>query len=642
MSNRLAQEDSPYLQQHKDNPIDWWPWCDEAFEKAKNENRSIFISIGYSSCHWCHVMEKEVFESEEVASFVNNHFICIKVDKEERPDIDKYYQEVYQMLNRRPGGWPTSIFATPDNKPFFAGTYIPPESRDNMLGFSELTSIIAQKVGEKDEQIFKNADEIANFLQRSNRPTQATKLTANIAKSFLKQAEFNYQPQYGGFSVSPKFPHTSTLSFLLDIHLTQESQSAKEMIVHTLKQMQLGGMYDLVEGGFCRYSVDEMWLVPHFEKMSYDNALLCQLYTNAYKHFHEESFLTTAKESAEFMLKSMSEDNLFYSASDADTEGVEGKYFVYTPEEVTQKLSESGYSDAQIKTILSDLDIRRSGNFEGDNIVRFEEELRPEWFENVMKKLLDIRQTRTAPFIDKKVQVSWNAMMIKALFILSSVDKDYIKIAQKSLDALLNTMLIEGELFHSTLIHKTPKVKAFLEDYAYLGVALMQGYQQTFDERYIIMAQQLANQALEQFYDGGRWLFSRGEFETEADTRDSSYPGEVGVMIDLLLSLGSLVDDKYRRFAFKSLEYYSFDVHKKPLHFPYMASQILRYVSGDRIIKGTHAALLDVNTALLNYPYARYQAIKEQEGFLICGENSCFSNTHNHQDFNELIKKSRF
>ena len=642
MSNRLALEDSPYLQQHKNNPIDWYPWCDEAFKKAKDENKPIFISIGYSSCHWCHVMEKEVFESEDVASFVNNHFVCIKVDKEERPDIDKYYQEVYQMLNRRPGGWPTSIFATPENKPFFAGTYIPPVSRENMLGFTELTTIIAEKVAQKDAQIFNNADEIVGYLQQTNTPTQATKLTADIAKSFFKQAQFNYQKHSGGFSVSPKFPHTSTLNFLLDIYLTQTLPEAKEMVIHTLKQMQLGGMYDLVEGGFCRYSVDEKWLVPHFEKMTYDNGLLCQLYTRAFTHFQEPSFLTTAKESADFMLQSMQEDNLFYSASDADTEGEEGKYFIYNPQEVTTALQTKGYDDVKIKEILSTLDITQEGNFEGQSIVRLESEHRETWFDDVKAVLVAIRETRVAPFIDKKIQVSWNAMMIKALFMLGSIESHYLKSAQAHLDALLNTMLLEGQLYHSTLIHKEPKVKAFLEDYAYLGVALVEGYKQTCDERYIIMAQQLANQALEQFYDNGRWLFSRGEFETEADTRDSSYPGEVGVMIDLLLSVGSIIDEKYRRFAFKSLEYYSFDVSKKPLHFPYMSHQMLRYVLGDRIIKASHDKLLEANQALntITYPFVLSYAQKEQEHYLVCGDTSCFANTDDAKELNILIQNS--
>ena len=642
MSNRLAQEDSPYLQQHKDNPVDWYPWCDEAFERAKKENKAIFISIGYSSCHWCHVMEHEVFENEEIAAYLNEHIISIKVDREERPDIDKYYQEVHMLLNRRSGGWPTSIFSTPQNKPFYAGTYIPPNNRDKMLGFNELIRIIAQKIGENDEDLFKNADEIQTFLKPSERPTQATVIKEEIADTFVKQAGHNYEEGYGGFSPDTKFPHTSTLGTLLNIYLINDDTKAKNMLEHTLKNMQLGGMYDLVEGGFCRYSVDRQWLVPHFEKMTYDNALLCELYTRASIHLDNKSFLRTAKESADFMLSRMLEDNLFYSASDADTEGEEGKYFVYGEDEASRALLENGFGKDEITAILSTLSITPQGNFEGQSIIRMETSKWPEWFEKVQAVLRTIRDKRTYPFIDRKIQVSWNAMMIKSLFLLSKVDDTYLEQAVQSLDALLETMMIDGTLYHSTLIHKTPKVTAFLEDYAYLGTALIAAYQRNFDEHYLILAQQLANTALENFYDKGHWYFSKGEFDTEADTGDSSYPGAVGVMVDLLISLGMLNDDKYRRFAFKTIEYYSFKMAKTPLYFPYFFNQALRYSKEDRIIKSSAETLNDARSTLtqISYPYTLLQPDSSSKEFLICGTNSCFANTLDPTELNTLILNS--
>jgi len=369
MQNRLALEDSPYLQQHKNNPVDWYPWCDEAFERARNEQRPIFISIGYSSCHWCHVMEHEVFEDEKIAAYLNAHFICIKVDREERPDLDKYYQEVHQLLNRRPGGWPTSIFCTPDNKPFFAGTYIPPTTRDRMLGFTELTEIIATKVAEKDEKLFQNADEIQQYLVPETRPKEATLLKPSIIQIFVKQAEHNYESASGGFAQQPKFPHASTLGALLDIVLLQNDADARRMVTQTLSTMHRGGMYDLVDGGFCRYSVDSEWLVPHFEKMAYDNGLLCELYARAGRMLGDETYTRTAMEIADFMASKMQEDGLFYSASDADSEGKEGTYFIVEYDAAKVAIEEHGFGAEDTEIILQTLHISPEGNFEGKNIL---------------------------------------------------------------------------------------------------------------------------------------------------------------------------------------------------------------------------------------------------------------------------------
>ena len=642
MSNRLTKEDSPYLQQHKDNPVDWWPWCDEAFEKAKTENKGIFISIGYSSCHWCHVMEHEVFENKEIAAYLNENFVSIKVDKEERPDIDKHYQGVHLLLNRRAGGWPTSIFSTPENKPFYAATYIPPKPQGQTMGFLELIEIIAPKITENDEKLFQNADEIETFLQPDKRPTEAKALQLSIIDTFMKQAGNNYEATYGGFSVTPKFPQVSTLNALLDIATVDNNKDAEKMVRHTLEQMQLGGMYDLVEGGFCRYSTDDKWLVPHFEKMTYDNGLLIELYTKASLQLNDMRFLNTAKESADFMLSTMAEENLFYSASDADTEGEEGKYFVYDIDEVTTLLSEHGYDKEQIKAINKLLSITPDGNFEGHNVLQLTVDQRPEWFSDVMRLLHTIRQTRLYPFIDKKVQVSWSAMMISSLFTLSDLDQSYLTKATDHLDAILKTMFIDGKLYHSTLIHKEPKVEAFLEDYAYLGRALIKGYESTFNEHYLILAQQLANTALTNYYEEGRWYFSKGEFVTEADIGDSSYPGSVGVIVDLLLSLGSLVDAKYRHFAFKTLEYYSVKLSKTPIYYPYLLDQAHRYIKEDRIVKGKKEKLFEgiAQLAAVTYPFTKRYATNESDDFLICGLNSCFANAKEVKEIDTLIQNS--
>lgn len=637
MSNRLAFEDSPYLQQHKDNPLDWYGWCDEAFERAKNEHKAIFISIGYSSCHWCHVMEHEVFENQKIAEFVNRHFICIKVDREERPDIDKHYQELHLLLNRRAGGWPLSIFCTPDNNPFYAATYIPPYNRDQSMGFSELTAIIAEKVAQNDEKLFQNADEISGFLRPKNDPVQATALNDKIITQLIQQAQHNYDSDYGGFSKAPKFPHTSTLKTLITIEQLAPDEEIRNIITHTLNQMALGGMYDLVDGGFCRYSTDEAWLVPHFEKMAYDNGLLCELYAKAGILYENEHYLQIAQESAEFMLRFMMEDHLFYSASDADTEGEEGKYFIYSYDEILHALEKSGISD--VAEAAKSIGATQEGNFEGHCIIRLSLPQRPVWFEAFKEELQKLRKERTYPFIDRKVITAWNAMMIRALLILGKHQSHYQEQALKCLDALLSTMEKNGILQHSALIHKEPKIDAFLEDYAYACQALVEAYQSTLDERHLITAQRYAHKALELFYDEGKWYFSRGAFPTLAEFDDGTYPSSMAVMVDVLLSLGMLIDPKYRRFAFKSLEYASIKLMKTPIYYPKLTEQAIRYINEERIVKGSTERLSQIKKPF-THPFVLLRNDETLDNFLVCGENSCFAATGDATHLDELLRST--
>ncbi|MDD2266243.1 thioredoxin domain-containing protein [Sulfuricurvum sp.] len=634
MSNRLALEDSPYLQQHKDNPLNWYPWCDEAFEKARTEHKAIFISIGYSSCHWCHVMEHEVFENSEIAKFVNQHFICIKVDREERPDIDKHYQELHTLLNRRSGGWPLSIFCTPQNKPFYAATYIPPYNRERMMGFSELTAIIAEKVAANDEKLFQNADEITTFLQPKKEPVQATALNEKIILQFTLQAQHNYDTDNGGFSKSPKFPHVSTLRTLMDIDRIASNDEIKTTLTHTLDSMVLGGMYDHIDGGFCRYSTDDVWLVPHFEKMTYDNALLCGLYAEAGILYSNDSYLRIARESADFMLRFMMEDNLFYSASDADSDGEEGKYFVYSYTEIIAALEKCAIADPHKAARM--IGASAEGNFEGHCIIRFTSHERPEWFEALCLELRHLRQSRTYPFIDRKVITAWNAMMIKALLILGRHTPSYRTQAIACLSRLTETMVIEEQLKHSALIHKTPKIDAFLEDYAYLCTALIEAYQSTLEETYLIQAQRFANKALELYYEEGKWYFSRGAFTTIAELDDGTYPSAMAVMIDVLLSLGILVDPKYRHFAYKSLEFVSIKLMKTPIYYPTLTEQTIRYLKEQRLIKGSSKDLLQLCGTFL-YPFVLLKNDETLNELTVCGENACFTATKDGSKLDELI-----
>ncbi|MFA6188185.1 MAG: thioredoxin domain-containing protein [Sulfuricurvum sp.] len=639
MSNRLALEDSPYLQQHKDNPFHWYGWCDEAFERAKHEHKAIFISIGYSSCHWCHVMEHDVFENEEIAAFVNEHIICIKVDREERPDIDKHFQEVHMLLNRRSGGWPLSIFCTPDNKPFYAATYMPPYNRERMMGFSELTAIIADKVAQNDEKLFQNADEISQFLRPKNEPTQATQLTNKIITQFVMQATHNFDTVNGGFSQSPKFPHTSTLKTLMKIEQLESDDERQNIITHTLNSMARGGMNDLIDGGFCRYSTEATWLIPHFEKMTYDNALLCELYTLASVQFNNPLYLRCATQTADFMMNFMMENDLFYSASDADTDGVEGKYFVYSYDEVIEILKNCNIEN--VKEAASHIGATPEGNFEGHCIITLKTLERPAWFNDFVIQAKKLLKTRTYPFIDRKIITAWNAMMIKSLFVLGDHVSMYQKAAIAALDKLLSTMVIEGQLYHTTLIHKAPKIEAFLEDYAYLADALIIAYQSTFDERYLIEAQRFANKALECFYTEGQWYFSRGDFPTVCELDDGSYPSAMAVMVDVLLSLGSLIDGKYRHFAFKSLEYVSIKLMKSPIYYPRLTEQSVRYLKGDRIIKGPKKTFKENGPfPSLSYPFTLLKRDETATSLLICGENSCFASTNDVKELEALLKAS--
>ena len=336
----------------------------------------------------------------------------------------------------------------------------------------------------------------------------------------------------------------------------------------------------------------------------------------------------------------MSEDDLFYSASDADTEGEEGTYFIYTYDEVYKILAENAYEN--IENMLSLMEVTHEGNFEGKNIIRFEDGEVPEWFSDVKLLLQKLRQTREYPFIDKKVQTSWSSMMINALFTLGAIDSKYNDRAIKSLDSLLKTMFIDGTLYHTTLIHKTPKVEAFLEDYAFLSQALINAYKHTGDELYLINAQRFVNKALEEFYDKGQWNFSVGEFTTKAETSDNTYTSSISIIIDALISLGTLLEDeKYTHFAFKTMEYNSYELGRKPIYFPYMLTQVFRYLKGDRIIKSSLENLKasSLELATLNYPFTHYKA-SEDRSFMICGDKSCFANTSDVNEINKLLTNS--
>ena len=643
MANHLKNEHSPYLQQHADNPVDWYPWGDEAFDKARKEHKAIFLSIGYSSCHWCHVMEHESFEDKATAKILNKYFVAIKVDREERPDIDKHFQEVYQLMNKRPGGWPTSIFLTEELKPFYSATYIPDEPRYGMMSFSSLLEVIADKYKNEKPLLTEKANEILQFLNPKEDKIEATKLDTSIVNRVLEHSKQLFDSENGGFNKAPKFPQASSLDLLLDLYKLTGDKEALNMALFSLSSMAKGGLRDLVDGGFCRYSTDNEWLVPHFEKMTYDNALLSEVYLKAYHASGNDFYKSIAFETLDFMLSKMSQDHLFYSASDADTEGEEGKYFVYSYDKALRSFEKVGIPSKAHEKLAKALHITKHGNFEGKNIVRVDN---PEqvseipYYKEAIEALQSRREKRIYPFIDKKIIVSWNAMMIKALFKAGRVDKSYLKPAIKSLDALLESMYIHSELYHSTLVGKKPKIKAFLEDYAYLCDTLIEAYESTLDEVYLITATKLANNAIEKYFEHGKWKFSCGEFETNADIYDSSYPSSVATMISALYSISSLVDSVYKKFVFKTLEINSYDVMRQPLSTPRMSRMVIRYLYDDIIIKAKEEKLKKHIKELDTLPHP-FSLIKNDtnDGFMLCNSNSCFGHEKDFAGILEILEK---
>ncbi len=633
MKGRLANEASPYLRQHANNPVEWFPWCEEAFEKARKENKIVFLSIGYSSCHWCHVMEKEVFENEEIAEFLNRNFVSIKVDKEERPDIDKYYQEAYRLLNQKAGGWPLSIFMTPQKEPFFAGTYIPPQPKYDMVGFLQLIKNIHEIWSKNPKEIINHAKGLGKYLNSLQNPKKAVRFDKNIIKKFIDSVKNIYDQKNGGFGDKPKFPQTSIINTLLKIAQLTGDQEAKQMALSTLKNMAKGGLRDLVDGGFCRYSVDEKWFVPHFEKMTYDNALLAESYLEAYLVTKEKEFKKIAFETLDFMGEKMLNDSLYFSSSDADSEGREGGYFLFDYEEIKEKLLQDGFNQKEIDEILKRLGVSKKGNFEGKNILRIEEDFKNS--DKIIKSLKELRSKKSYPFIDRKIITSWNAMMIASLYKASRIDARYFEAAEESLKTLLQKMYINERLYHVTIDDRKPDVEAFLEDYAYLIRALLEGYKSTLNEEYLAMGVKLTNDALVEFWEEGRWYFSKKEIRTESDHTDATYPSSAAIMVSNMLSLGSLFEEKYRRFAYLTIEFYSEKIYR---HLPYCASfveDIIRFLFEDMIIKGDEGDLVEcIGKIDFYYPFILLKSEKGSQ-LQLCSRSKCFE----HQKGCESILK---
>jgi uncharacterized protein YyaL (SSP411 family) len=504
MANRLAQETSPYLLQHKDNPVDWYPWGEEALARSRDEQRPILLSIGYSACHWCHVMERESFEDEQTAALMNEQFVCIKLDREERPDLDSIYMDACQAMTGS-GGWPLNVFLTPDQVPFYAGTYFPPESRMGMPAWRDVLEAVAEAWRDRRAEIDEGSTRIAERLRGGAHLNPSTKpMNPRALDDAVAALRPQYDPANGGFGQAPKFPPASTLEFLL-------RRGERDMTTHTLRAMASGGMYDQVGGGFARYSVDAYWLVPHFEKMLYDNALLARAYLHGWQVSGEPLFLTVAQETLDWALAEMrGPEGGFLSALDADSEGVEGKFYVWSVDEMRAALAGEPDADEAIAWFGA----TDRGNFEGRNIpVRGpgEPERRNEW----RRRLYEVRSQRIWPGIDDKRLTSWNALMISALAEAGAVLErdDYLDAARACAGFVLSELRDdEGRLLRSWKDGQA-KLNAYLEDHAFLLEALLTLYESSFEPRWFGEARALADSMIERFGDDDKGGF----FETSTD-----------------------------------------------------------------------------------------------------------------------------
>lgn len=569
--NHLRNETSPYLLQHVNNPVDWYPWSDEAFQRAREEDKPVLVSIGYSTCHWCHVMEKETFEDGDIASFMNRFFINIKVDREERPDVDHIYMEACQALTGS-GGWPLNVFLTPDGRPFYAGTYFPPEPVHNRPSWIQVLKYLNQSFTEKREVVEDQANRLFGVMQRADSvftkednqletPGEGLFTPARVNKiydSFVGRLD----KVYGGFDGAPKFPATMSLDYMLDYHLFFKNKQAFDFVDFSLKKMIYGGIYDQLGGGFARYATDRAWIIPHFEKMLYDNALLVSLMSRMYQVSGDELYLQTIRDTLAFIGGEMTHpEGGFFSALDADSEGEEGKYYVWSEQEIREILGEDGDVFCAYYQVLPE------GNWEGKNIlfrqkglqtfaseVGWEPQILDQTLGKCRSKLLDHRANRIRPGLDDKILLSWNALQCSAFVHAwyATGTAEYLDTAIKNMDFLLKHFSRKEQssaLWH-TWKDGIAKYEAFLDDYAFLIAALTDLYEASFEKEYLEQAIDYARKVMEEFWDKESGLFfftGSGQKDIilrKKDLYDSAMPSGNAAMLINLQKLGFMSGDE--------------------------------------------------------------------------------------------------
>lgn len=637
-TNRLIKEKSQYLLQHAYNPVDWYPWCDEAFEKAKAEDKPIFLSIGYSTCHWCHVMEKESFEDEQVAQMMNDTFISIKVDREERPDIDGIYMKVCQMTTGG-GGWPLTVIMTPDKKPFFVGTYFPKRQRFNRIGMIELIPKINEFWQTKRDDILHSADEITkNLNQISNRKVEG-KINPEIFEKAYKQFEKRFDKTYGGFGEAPKFPSPHNLIFLmrynnlthtlnLNLTLSPNQSNSLQMVEKTLIAMRLGGIYDHIGFGFCRYSTDRFWLVPHFEKMLYDQAMLLMAYTEAYQITKNELFKQTCEEIIDYVSRVMtSENGGFFSAEDADSEGEEGKFYLWTKREIEELLPKD-FSEYFIQIF----NVEQGGNFHDEakgirtrkNILHLKkslqeisEELNLDYkyvvkkVEECRKILFNEREKRVHPLRDEKILTDWNSLMISALVKAYLVfnNEEYLQRAENAHEFIKINLWNDQKLFHR---YKDGEVKydGNLDDYSFLIQANLDLFEATSKAEYLKFAIELNQILKEKFWDSeaGGYFFTGSDSEElisrQKELYDGAIPSGNSVQLLNLIRLSRIKNDlSFNDFIEKQIDFFSGEVQRYPAGYSYFLTAYNGYSlpSVEIIISGNQSNVNEAKQEILKY-----------------------------------------
>ena len=570
MPNRLINETSPYLLQHAHNPVDWRPWGQEALDKAQTEDKPILLSIGYSACHWCHVMERESFEDERIAGMMNDNFVSIKVDREERPDIDNIYMNAVQALTGN-GGWPLTVFLTPDGRPFYGGTYFPPDDNRGMVSFPRLLSAMADAYRNKRGDVIQATQQLLEQVRRmAEVPRAQEPLSPDVLHQAFQNLVSNYDFQNGGFGSAPKFPQPMTYEFILRYHKLTNSPRALEMVELAASRMATGGIYDQIGGGFHRYSTDPYWLVPHFEKMLYDNALLVRLFLHLFQATRNEFYRRIAEETLDYVIREMRDPaGGFYSSQDADSEGEEGKFFVWSKDELALILGEK---DADLTSGY--WGVSDTGNFEGRNILNVlqgaesyaaEAGISPEALAGAVSsakaKLMEARERRIHPGRDDKALTAWNGMTLRSFAEAASILErdDYRQAATDCAEFLLRELVSEGRLLRTYKDGKA-HLNGYLEDYAYLADGLLYLYEATFDDRWLNEARHLADgmidlfweQAENGFYDTGR--DHEDLVVRPRDVFDNATPCGSSVAVDMLLRLSVFTGDgEYSRRASSAL-----------------------------------------------------------------------------------------
>jgi uncharacterized protein YyaL (SSP411 family) len=557
MANRLAQEISPYLLQHAENPVDWYPWGEEALARAMREDKPIFLSIGYAACHWCHVMEHESFENEAVAALLNQSFVSIKVDREERPDLDDIYMAATVALSGG-GGWPMSVFLTPDRRPFFAGTYFPPTDRYGRPGFSTLLKRIAQLWRSQRDDLLAQASALVAQVRAGYEIATAAPVSSAMSSAAVRALAASFDPQWGGFGSAPKFPPAASISLLLRYHAKTEDAQALAMATATLDGMKNGGIYDHLGGGFARYSTDQRWLVPHFEKMLYDNAALARVYLEAYQATHDPEYRRVARETLDYVVREMQDaEGGYYCATDADSEGEEGRFFVWTLDEIQALLD-----PVSAKAFALFYDVTFAGNWEGKNVLHRPRAIAetaavlgcaPEALQSLLEaareKLYRARLARVPPLLDDKVITAWNGLMIGAMAEGFRVLRDprTLQSAERAAHFVLSRLRRpDGGIFRMARAGRA-HLPGCLDDYAYLADGLITLFEAGGSAKFLAEAQRLAERALRDFDDGHGAFFTTARdheplFARPREGQDGALPNANAVLARALARLARHYD----------------------------------------------------------------------------------------------------